>query len=174
MDRMKNRTFRRRREGGMAYLETIIALPVVVLLLLGLADFSFAFQDFLAANHAAEVGVRTASLSQGNDCTLDGAGDNLVRTRGQQAAAQAMAKAGVIPDDPASINTYASSVVVTRALPDNLRLCQAGMLEIEIPYDLDLAMIRDFLGLIPTGNQTGVFDPKELTVRAVAQNENDR
>ena len=167
MDRVTNQN---RRQAGMAYLETIIALPVIVLLILGMADLSFAFQDFLAANHAAEVGVRTASLSLGNNCN----GDAAVEGPGQQAAALAMATAGVIPDDATSISTYADTVTITRALDDGLPLCSAGMLEISVPMQLDLAMIRDFLGLIPNGGSNpGVFDPKTLFVRAVAQNEND-
>jgi len=155
---------RKRRQGGMAYIETLLAMPFVMLLLFAMFDFSIALKDFLAANHAAEVGVRSASLSLGNSCTV-----GAIRTAGGTAAAVAMVQAGVI--DPTAQATYASNSVVTQKADGSQALCTAGLLEVQLPMVLELPMVHSMLD--PFGVFVGTGDPITYTVRAVALNEND-
>jgi hypothetical protein len=160
MDLMKRRNLRKRLSRGMATVETALALPTVFLMIVGLTDFSVAFQEFLAANHAAEVAVRSASLSLGSGCNA-----NLVRTSGQNAAAQALVLAGVL--DPTGQALYASSVQVTNL--DDPDLCAAGLLEIDLPMTLTLPYLQ---ALIDPVVPDAFSQPVAYDVRAVAQNEN--
>jgi len=162
MDLVNRFHARKRRQGGMAYVETLLALPTVMILLFGLADFSFAFQDYLAANHAAEVGARTASLSQGNSCAT-----GTVEQRAQDAVAEAMVRAGVI--DAAGQALYANSVTVDRVDAGG-NLCVAGLLQVTVPVVTDLPLLQSFLNILP--GLGSALEDLDYDVIAVAQNEN--
>lgn len=57
-----SRRMRRRREQGMAFVETLFVLPILLLLIFALADFGFLFKNWIASHHAAKTAVRFASL----------------------------------------------------------------------------------------------------------------
>ena len=158
MDLKKN--IRNRRIRGMATIETALALPTVFLVFVALADFSVAFQEFLAANHAAEVGVRSASLSLGNDCN-----NGLVEEAGQQAAAQALVQAGVI--ESTAMGSFASNIEVQNL--DSASKCAAGLLEIDVPMVLSFPYLQSIIDPVVPGSFSL---PVDYSVKAVAQNEN--
>ena len=54
------------RTGGQAVVELALALPVILLLVFGIARVAFAVQRYEAVVHAAREGARVASLSRGD------------------------------------------------------------------------------------------------------------
>lgn len=59
--------FRFREERGQTIVEFAIVLPVLVLLLLGIAQFGLSFHDYLAITDAARVGARAAAVNRTTD-----------------------------------------------------------------------------------------------------------
>jgi hypothetical protein len=140
----------RRGERGMAYLETVLVLPVVLLLILGLADFSFAFKDYLVAGNAAAEAVRTATLYQ-SPCVPGN-----LETNARNNAEDLLHAGGV---EAAQI----TDIDIDHTQP-GLDLCQPGMLIAEIDVRSELA----FLGsMFPIS-----FGPIDFTASATALNEN--
>jgi hypothetical protein len=155
-----NKNVRNRRNRGMATIETALALPTVFLVFVALVDFSVAFQEFLAANHAAEVGVRSASLSLGNGCNT-----GLVQDAGRDAAAQALVQAGVI--ETTDVGSFSGGIVVRNL--DSGNRCDAGLLEIDIPMTLRLPYLQSLIAPVALD---AFSQPVAYRVKAVAQNEN--
>ncbi len=60
------RTRSHSRTGGQAVVELALALPVILLLMFGIARVAFAVQRYEAVVHAAREGARVASLSRGD------------------------------------------------------------------------------------------------------------
>ena len=52
------------REDGQAFVEFAIVLPVLVLLVFGIAQFGLAFRNYLAITDAARVGARAAAVKR--------------------------------------------------------------------------------------------------------------
>jgi Flp pilus assembly protein TadG len=59
----------RRRDAGQALLELALALPVIVLLFMGLFDAGRAVIDYTTLTNAARSGARVAMVNQSNDAT---------------------------------------------------------------------------------------------------------
>ncbi|HEX6988797.1 MAG TPA: TadE/TadG family type IV pilus assembly protein [Bacillota bacterium] len=96
---------RRRRNGaeaGQALVELSIALPVLLLLLLGVMEFGFMFSSYLGLLHGAREGVRAAAL---------GADDQEVRQRIESAAIQLDPSRLTIQVQPAASQRKAGSTV---------------------------------------------------------------
>lgn len=77
--RLRRSRYRMGRETGQALVELSIALPVLLLLLLGVMEFGFMFSSYLGLLHGAREGVRVAAL---------GADDQAVRQRVEGAVVQ--------------------------------------------------------------------------------------
>jgi Flp pilus assembly protein TadG len=58
---------RLRREDGQAFVEFAIVLPVLVLLVFGIAQFGLAFRNYLAITDAARVAARAAAVKRTSD-----------------------------------------------------------------------------------------------------------
>jgi Flp pilus assembly protein TadG len=58
---------RLRHEGGQAFVEFVIVLPILVMLLLGIAQFGLAFHNYLSITDATRVGARAAAVKRTND-----------------------------------------------------------------------------------------------------------
>jgi Flp pilus assembly protein TadG len=56
------RTNRQRSEEGASAVELALVLPILVILLVGIVQFAFIFDQWLQIEHAAREGVRWASL----------------------------------------------------------------------------------------------------------------
>jgi Flp pilus assembly protein TadG len=56
--------FRFRSEDGQAFVEFAIVLPLLVLLVFGIAQFGIAFRNYLAITDAARVGARAAAVKR--------------------------------------------------------------------------------------------------------------
>jgi Flp pilus assembly protein TadG len=52
------------REGGQAFVELALVLPVLLLLLLGVIQFGTIFRDYIALTDATRVGARQAAVSR--------------------------------------------------------------------------------------------------------------
>ncbi len=55
---------RLRREDGQAFVEFVIVLPLLVLLVLGIAQFGLAFHNYLSVTDATRVGARAAAVKR--------------------------------------------------------------------------------------------------------------
>lgn len=65
-----NERVRSHGERGATLLEFALVLPLIVLFVVGIAEFGLAFKDFLSVSNAAREGARIAS-SAGNEPTAD-------------------------------------------------------------------------------------------------------
>jgi Flp pilus assembly protein TadG len=54
-----------RRETGSALVETTLVLPVILMVMLGIAEFGIAFRDFLLLTDAVRASGRTLAVSRG-------------------------------------------------------------------------------------------------------------
>jgi hypothetical protein len=143
----------RRGERGMAYVETVFVLPVVLMLILGLADFSFVLKHYLVAGNAASEAVRTAALFQ-TPCDASAA-----ETAAENVATALLQAGGIEPAQIVDIDAYHSNE------GGGDTLCNRGMVvaEVEVRHEL-----RFLSNLFPIG-PFGTFD---VTATATAQNEN--
>jgi Flp pilus assembly protein TadG len=64
MDALNRCRLANRRRAGTSMVEMAFVLPVLLILMFGLADFSLVFHDYLAAMNAARAGVRQATLAR--------------------------------------------------------------------------------------------------------------
>jgi Flp pilus assembly protein TadG len=55
---------RLRREGGQAFVEFVIVLPILVMLLVGIAQFGLAFHNYISITDATRVGARAAAVKR--------------------------------------------------------------------------------------------------------------
>jgi Flp pilus assembly protein TadG len=61
---MRNPLHRRSDEGGQAFVELALVLPVLLLLLLGVIQFGNVFRDYIALTDATRVGARQAAVAR--------------------------------------------------------------------------------------------------------------
>jgi Flp pilus assembly protein TadG len=54
-------------QGGQAFVEFVIVLPLLVLLVFGITQFGLAFRNYLAITDAARVAARAAAVKRTND-----------------------------------------------------------------------------------------------------------
>jgi Flp pilus assembly protein TadG len=54
-------------QGGQAFVEFVIVLPVLVMLVLGICQFGLAFYNYLSITDATRVGARAAAVKRTND-----------------------------------------------------------------------------------------------------------
>jgi Flp pilus assembly protein TadG len=54
-------------QGGQAFVEFVIVLPVLVMLVLGICQFGLAFHNYLSITDATRVGARAAAVKRTND-----------------------------------------------------------------------------------------------------------
>jgi hypothetical protein len=136
----------------MAYVETLLVLPVVLLLILGLADFSFAMKDYLVAGNAASEAARTATLYQA-PCDATNLESN-ARSNAEQLLLAGGVEAAEIRDiDVDHTNS---------AMGDTL--CDPGMVAVSIDLRSELPLLS---GMFPIN-----FGPIDFTATATALNEN--
>jgi hypothetical protein len=143
----------RRSERGMAYLETLMVLPIVLTLIAGLADFSFVFKAFLVAGNAASEAARTATMSSAEFC------DSATQRAAAEASAQQVLElGGVTPDQITNIHVDHTEL--------GSDLCDPGMVGVEIEVNRDL----EFLNL--WFNRISPLPPIDFSATATALNEN--
>ena len=61
---------RQRKERGATIVEFALVFPLIIMLVMGIAEFSLAFGDWLSINHASREGAR-AGATAANDITAD-------------------------------------------------------------------------------------------------------
>jgi hypothetical protein len=59
---------RLQRDDGQAFVEFVIVLPILVMLLLGIAQFGLAFHNYLSITDATRVGARAAAVKRNDAC----------------------------------------------------------------------------------------------------------
>jgi hypothetical protein len=142
-----------RGERGMAYVETVFVLPIVLILILGLADFSFVLKHYLVAGNAASEAVRTAMIFRTpcvpafSDAAADGVARGLLLAGGVESTQ-------IIDIDPHHSNVAGGDT-----------LCDEGMLVVDVEVRHELRFLN---GLLPLAG----FGPFDVTATATAQNEN--
>ena len=141
---------RTRRTRGTTMVEMIFVLPVLLLLLFGLADFSLVFHDYLASMNAARAGIRAATLSQVPCKTAD-------REKAGRDVAEAML-------DKNAVKAYDPPKFV-HSDPGPEGLCRKGHIELQIHVKSQHKLLSGFLGVVS-------FPPIEFTAAAAAMNEN--
>jgi hypothetical protein len=138
---------KRRLERGSAFVETVFVLPVLVLLLFGLADFSMVFRDYLSASNAARAAVRAATLMAEIPCN---------------AATRRQAGEAVIDTRLAGLNP---TRVIQHAELNNDQLCTRGLIGATVRVTKPLPFLNGFFAGL-------AFPPVTFTVSAFAMNEN--
>ncbi len=140
----------------MAFLETLLVLPIVLLLIAALADFSFVFKDFLVANNAASEALRTATLSRAEFCS-----HSTVASIAQTRAEDLLDDGGV--DAPRS---QVSNMVVQHTEFPARDLCDAGMVGVSFEVASELWFLNHWL--FPAFP----LPPIDFTATATGVNEN--
>lgn len=141
---------RTRRQRGTTMVEMIFVLPVLLLLLFGLADFSMVFHDYLASMNAARAGIRAATLFQPACKSTDR------EAAGRKVAEQMLKNNAVKTVD---------SLKFVHSEPGPQGLCGKGHVEIQIHVKSQHRLLQGFLGVV-------AFPPIEFTASAAAMNEN--
>lgn len=149
MDALNRIATKRRLERGSAFAETLFVLPVIILLLFGLADFSLVFHDYLAASNAARAAVRASSLSTIPCVPNDRVQAGLTRANTMLNEVQAVSK----------------NVLIQHAELNNNDLCQKGLIGATITVTKNLTFLSTFTSVLQ-------FPPVKFTVKAFAMNEN--
>ncbi len=145
----------RRRQGGMAYLETLLVLPIMLMLIAGLADFSFVFKDFLVAGNAASAAVRTATLSRAEFC-VPGTVAGIARDH----AEEVLGHGGVAPPRSQITNIVVEHTVLSDTL------CDRGMVGVSVDVSSELWFLNHwFFPAFPLA-------PIDFSATATGLNEN--
>ncbi|HVH07582.1 MAG TPA: TadE/TadG family type IV pilus assembly protein [Myxococcota bacterium] len=146
-----NRRRSARHERGTSMVEMVFVMPVLLLLLFGLADFSLVFHDYLAAMNAARAGVRAATLTKLNcqSTTLEQEGHDRAKELLDRNAVKEV-----------------TSITFTHAAPSQKGLCMPGYVTLDIHVKSRHRLLEGFFG-DPT------FFPRiEFTASAGAMSEN--
>lgn len=146
----------RRREAGMAYVEMIFVLPVLLLLIAALADFSIMIHDWMIANHAAKTAVRAASMFD-LDCDANDKHD------------AGIAAIHDLLDHELMQSSWTEATVSIQHIEFPAHdLCEAGVIVASVPVQYSF----HFLRFVPDG--VGLAGPPTTLVgAATAMNEND-
>lgn len=151
MDLLTSRSARKRRlERGSAFAEALFVMPVLVLLLFGLADFSMLFRDYLAASNAARAAVRATSLMEQLPCDA-----NDRREAGE----------AVVDDRFPEKDGLSRTVTIQHAELASGALCTKGLLGVTIAVSRELPFLNGFFA-------GTAFPPVTFRVSAFAMNEN--
>lgn len=106
-------------EDGASAVEFALVLPVLILLLVGIAQFGITFSQWLAIEHAAREGARWGSLGyiDGNIATADTVRNKVWAAAPGLSPRLSNEQIGVIPADPASSQGQPVEVTVTYPTP---------------------------------------------------------
>jgi hypothetical protein len=136
----------------MASLETLLVLPVILMLVAGLADFSFIFKDFLVAGNAASEALRTVTAQTGS-CDLA-----VLSNRANDNAERVLQDGGI----PASRTNISIGHTVA-----GQTLCDRGMVGASIAVRSHFWFVNSwFFSLMPGLG----LPPVNFTARAKGQN----
>lgn len=92
----------RRRESGAAALEFALVLPILVLLIMGMVEFSRAYNAQISLTHATREGVRVWALTQDADATVT-ATKNAATSLNPDLVS--VATTACVPGEPTSVTT---------------------------------------------------------------------
>jgi TadE-like protein len=131
MHTRKNNTLSRlKRQDGQAFVEFVIVLPLLVMLVFGIAQFGVAFHNYLSITDAARVGARVAAVNRTNTpCNSAG----VVRTRINDALSSKQQSYVIFPADWCD-------------LPDGPMLGKTVGIKIQYPYEIGLPGLPIFSG----------------------------
>lgn len=146
-----NRRLRSRRSRGTSMVEMAFVMPVLLVLMFGLAEFSLVFHDYLAAMNAARVGVRQATLSQLKCKSSD------LEDLGRKAAEKLLDNS-----DVDGTRTYKFE----HSEPSPEGLCRKGYVTLSIRVQSDHKLLTAFF------DDPTFFPPIEFTASAGAMSEN--
>ena len=146
-----NRRLSARRARGTSMVEMAFVMPVLLVLMFGLADFSLVFHDYLAAMNAARAGVRAATLTK-IDCK-----SAELEKDGRDTATAMLANSAV---------KGAITQTFTHSDPSAKGLCAKGYVQMEIHVKSEHRLLAGFFG-DPT-----FFPAIEFTASAGAMSEN--
>jgi hypothetical protein len=149
LNRFAPRAARSRAQRGLAVVEMVFVLPILVLVLFGMADFSLVLHDYLAASNAARVAVRSATLSA-IPCV-----PGTQEQRGRDAANALLTQNAV---------QGVAGVDIVHVGLNNDQLCTAGLIGAEIRVDRPLTFLSGFAPLL--------FSDVNFVATATALNEN--
>jgi Flp pilus assembly protein TadG len=152
----RNASNRRIRGGrrGLSLVETTIVLPVFLLMIFGLIDFSFVMHDYLVAHNAARATVRAATLaSSGGSCTDAGQ-----RSKATQVGTGALKK---------FIRAKAQAASLAIATEAGKDLCDGGLVTATVKVEAPLTLLKPFVQPIEP-----LAKPIKLEAVAAGQNEN--
>lgn len=139
-----------RKERGAALLETALALPMVLLVAVGIFEFGRAYQTWQVVTNAAREAARVAVLPNGNLA--------IATTRAQaymQAGQLPEANAATVTLDPVSLD-LGSGVTVAAS-------------NITVTYPFEFIVLQPIAELVVSGSTLG--QPFAMTSTAVMRNE---
>jgi Flp pilus assembly protein TadG len=159
--RTTRRHRRARREAGMAYVEMLFVLPVLLILVAGLVDFTVMLHDWMIASHAAKTAARAASMFD-HQCN---SADKVAA--GVDAAASFLGAGG--GDEPLLQSSWSEDQIQVTRLDGASDFCQSGVISatVEVTYQYN------FLRFVPGGVGGVSPTPPTMTGVATAMNEND-
>jgi Flp pilus assembly protein TadG len=139
-----------RKERGAALLETALALPMVLLVAVGIFEFGRAYQTWQVVTNAAREAARVAVLPNGNLA--------IATTRAQaymQAGQLPEANAATVTLDPVSLD-LGSGVTVAAS-------------NVTVTYPFEFIVLQPIAELVVSGSTLG--QPFAMTSTAVMRNE---
>ena len=139
-----------KKERGAALLETALALPMVLLVAVGIFEFGRAYQTWQVLTNAAREAARVAVLPNGNlAIATERARDYMERGQLPQAASADVSLTPVELDLGSGVTAAASSITVS--------------------YPFEFIVLQPIARLVTQGSTTGA--PFAMTANAVMRNE---
>ena len=139
-----------RKERGAALLETALALPMVLLVAVGIFEFGRAYQTWQVVTNAAREAARVAVLPNGNLAIAT-------------ARAQAYMQAGQLPE------ANAATVTLNPVSLDLGSGVIAAASNITVTYPFEFIVLQPIAELVVSGSTLG--QPFAMTSTAVMRNE---
>ena len=141
---------RRHREGGNALVETAIALPILLLMMVGIFEVGRAYETWQVLTNAAREGARASIIPSGDEATTEA----LVRKYMSDGQLNAAASASVVVDRNAVMVVNGTSMAAT---------------QVTVDYPFNFIMLQPVARLVVPGTNTG----EDITMRATAMMRNE-
>ena len=140
----------RHRERGNALVETAIALPILLLMMVGIFEVGRAYETWQVLTNAAREGARASIIPSGDATTTEA----LVRKYMTDGQLNAAASASVVVDRNAVMVVNGTSMAAT---------------QVTVDYPFQFIMLQPVARLVVPGTNTG----DDITMRATAMMRNE-
>ena len=140
----------RHRERGNALVETAIALPILLLMMVGIFEVGRAYETWQVVTNAAREGARVGILPSGSDATTTA----IVRQYMADGQLSRAADATVVVDRDATLTVNGADLAAT---------------QVTVDYPFEFIMLQPVARLVSPGTDTG----EDITMRVTAMMRNE-